>query len=309
MQNRALRDQPPQAGLSRTLVLSGETAAKWLTITFLREVLIMGVKTVVEIDLIGYSSVARMLEENFDAKVVAQFNQQIQGFVDAGLKTVQAERDEVVMATTGDGAILVFDDPCDAHHFGTAVHTTTQAHNSKRNEASAKRWFRIGMATGDLHQQPRPNGGQEIAGIVIANAVRMEAAARPGQIVADVATVAALPSELQDLYGADENVRGKRDEKFAARRCTVVPSPPAEDSRPTIESVLDLFDRLNPRDQLNRVMQLIRMPADFRPPDTLELFRRQDKVVDWATNGGDPSLAQLDTALKNLIQKQQSPRE
>lgn len=65
-------------------------------------------KTVIELDLKGYSDIARELEEHFSAEVVMQFNEQIQTFVDAGLKATETRREEAVMATTGDGAILVF---------------------------------------------------------------------------------------------------------------------------------------------------------------------------------------------------------
>jgi class 3 adenylate cyclase len=269
----------------------------------------MSTKTVVELDLVGYSDVCRTLEENLDTEVVARFNEQIQQFVDVGLTTVEAERERVVLATTGDGAIVAFDNPSDAHAFATAVLKATEAHNAKRTVASSQRWFRVGLATGDLYQQPRDGGGQVIAGTVIANAVRLEAAARPGQLVADAATFASLPTDVQALYGPEEMVPGKREERFAARRCTIVAYTAAQDSPPTIQSILDLFDRLNPRDQLDRVMLLIGMPPRHRPPDTLELFRRQDKIVDWSANGGDKSLTKLDAALKDLIRKQQPPRQ
>ena len=268
----------------------------------------MSTKTVVELDLVGYSDVCRMLEQNLDTEVVARFNEQIQKFVDAGLTAVEAERERVVMATTGDGAILAFDSSADAHSFATAVLRAAQAHNAERSVASSQRWFRIGAATGELYQPPRRGGGQEMAGTVIANAVRLEAAARPGQLVADAATFASLPAELQVLYGPEEMVRGKRDEQFAARRCTIIAYTGGEESRPTVQSILDLFDRLNPRDQVDRLMLLIGMPPQHRPPNTLELFRRQDKIVDWMASAGEPGLAKLDATLKDLIRRQQPPR-
>ena len=70
-------------------------------------------KTVVELDLVGYSDAFRALEENVGVEVVARFNDQIQGFVDAGLSAVGTQRARVVLATTGDGAILAFDRPGD----------------------------------------------------------------------------------------------------------------------------------------------------------------------------------------------------
>jgi class 3 adenylate cyclase len=267
----------------------------------------MNTRTVVELDLVGYSDLSRMLEENVGVQIVARLNDQIQGFVDTAVTAVGAERKQVVFATTGDGAILAFDDPAVAHNFAAEVHKAAQTHNAKRSVDSAQRWFRIGIATGELYQQPRSGGGQEIAGTVIATAVRLEAAARPGQILADAVSFASLPSDLQKLYGPEETVPGKRSEQFAARRCTVIPYAASEDSPASVQSVLDLFDRLTPRDQLGRLMLRIGMPEQFRPSDTLSLFHRQDAIVNWAASKGAAGLAELSAALKDLIRRQQFP--
>jgi class 3 adenylate cyclase len=263
-------------------------------------------KTVVELDLVGYSDTSRLLEENLGAALVAQFNDQIQEFVDFGLKAVKAKRNKVVMATPGDGAILVFEEPTHAHHFAVAVHKATQAHNADRKVASAKRWFRIGGATGELHNRPRAGGGQEIAGMVIATAVRLEAAARPGQFLIDDPTFNSLGKDLQVLYGPKETVSGKRKEKFAARRYTIVPLTDTE-AVPTILSALELFDRLNPRDQMETLMICLRMPQEHRPPDTLDVAHRRNKILDWAQGHGDEGLSKVAEVLNDLIRKQQSP--
>ena len=108
------------------------------------------VKTVVELDLAGYSDVARELEDHLSVAVVMSFNDQIQTFVDDGLKQVGVLRQDAVMAQPGDGAILVFDHPETAHKFATAVHNSCRTHNDARSTPSAKRWFRVGIATGEL---------------------------------------------------------------------------------------------------------------------------------------------------------------
>ncbi|MFL6313344.1 MAG: hypothetical protein ACJ71W_14680 [Terriglobales bacterium] len=264
----------------------------------------MSIKTLVELDLVGYSDVCRALEENLGAHVVAQFNSQIQEFVNTGLKAVHAARAQVVLATTGDGAILAFDRAVDSHHFAVAVHHATQAHNATRSTASSQRWFRIGAASGELFQQDGIDG-KEIAGTVIANAVRLETAAKPGQIVMDAATFALLPADIQGLYGEEEIVAGKRGERFPARRCSVIVHKNLEDSPPSPQGILDLFDRLNPRDQLERVMLLIGMPHQFRPANVLQLFRRQEGILDWAVDAGDATMKKLEKTLNDLVQKQQ----
>jgi pSer/pThr/pTyr-binding forkhead associated (FHA) protein/class 3 adenylate cyclase len=189
---------------------------------------IHAVKTILEVDMVGYSSIARMLEQNVSASAVAELNAQVQSFVDAGLRAAALPREGTVMATTGDGAILVFDRADQAHRFAAATHAAAKAHSAQRN-GSAKRRFRMGAATGTISLLKERPGGYEMAGITIANAVRLEAASRPGTLLIDVATYEALPTELQVVYQAEEVVRGKRDETFRARRCVM--DPDADDGR------------------------------------------------------------------------------
>lgn len=179
-------------------------------------------KTVIELDLKGYSDIARELEEHLSAEVVMQFNEQIQTFVDAGLKATESRREETVMATTGDGAIVVFDAPATGHRFAEMVHEACRVHNHGKSVLAARRWFRIGIATGDLVLETL-GATRKMAGSVIARAVRLEAAANIGEILADTDTYAALPREIQARYGAEERIAGKRDEKFPAHRCVIVP--------------------------------------------------------------------------------------
>ncbi|MGH8645652.1 MAG: adenylate/guanylate cyclase domain-containing protein [Gammaproteobacteria bacterium] len=179
-------------------------------------------KTVVELDLKGYSDIARELEEHFSAEIVMQFNEQIQAFVDAGLKATRSRREDTVVATTGDGAIVVFDAPATGHRFGEVVHEACQAHNHGKSAPAARRWFRIGIATGEVVLETL-GATRKMAGSVIARAVRLEAAANIGEILADTDTYAALPREIQAGYGAEERIAGKRDEVFTARRCVIVP--------------------------------------------------------------------------------------
>src|SRR5947207_16001838 len=134
----------------------------------------MSLKTIVELDLVGYSDITPAVE--IDPGVVARLNAQIQEFVDAALKSTGAEREQVVLKTTGDGAILAFDCSGDAHRFAVGVNRATQEYNAGRSVALSQRWFRIGMATGDLYRGSN-GAGQDIAGSVIAAAVRLEAVA------------------------------------------------------------------------------------------------------------------------------------
>ena len=53
-------------------------------------------------------------------------------------------------------------------------------------------------------------------------------------------------------------------------------------SAPTVESVFSLFERLNPRDQLDQIMLRLEMPAQFHPASSLRLDQREAEVVEWA---------------------------
>ncbi len=178
-------------------------------------------KTVVELDLKGYSDVARELEEHFSAELVMKFNDQIQSFFTNGLKLAGVAAEDAILATTGDGAILVFDSPPVAHIFAEAVHNASRLHNEQKTFDSAKRWFRIGIATGELAVD-YTSGIKKMAGSVVARAVRLEAACNVGEILVDSETYLGLSQEQQAHYGIEEQICGKRDEKFSGYRYAVI---------------------------------------------------------------------------------------
>ncbi len=198
----------------------------------------MNRKTVVELDLVGYGDTSRIVQENAGVDAVADLNKHIQGFIDTALTTIGAKREEVVLATTGDGAILAFENPNDAHSFAVEVHLATQKHNAGINNSSAHKWFRIGVATGDLYQETRSGSTKEVAGTVIATAVRLEGAARPGEVIADAETISFLSPNLRSLYGPKKKVKGKRIEEYSANRYSVVPEAGKKDFMPLLKLVL-----------------------------------------------------------------------
>jgi class 3 adenylate cyclase len=176
-------------------------------------------KTVLELDLASYSDIARVLEENLSVNAVKAFEDQVQSFVDDGLNHVGLSRKDVVLESAGDNAILVFDDATVMHQFVEAVQQAVTTHNRQKTVESAKRWFRMGAATGPvLLLQPE----RRIVGTTVARAVRLEAAAKNGQILVDPATFNLLRDGPKQQYGPEEIIAGKRDERFAARQCTFV---------------------------------------------------------------------------------------
>jgi serine/threonine protein kinase len=175
------------------------------------------VRTIVELDLKGYSDLARDLEQNLGVLVVARLNEQIQGFVEAGLSALDRPPHCAVLGTAGDNAFVVFERPEQAHRFARAFYAAVKAHNDSKTVESARRWFRLGAATGEICYTLR-DGRSSAAGMAISDAVRLEAAAQPGELLVDARTYAALPASMQAEYQDEETVPGKRKERFQARR-------------------------------------------------------------------------------------------
>jgi len=187
--------------------------------------------TVAVADMVGYSTLARMLEENMGAAAVADLNRQIQEFVRSALRHLDDPPGNYTkIAETGDGVILFFDSAHDAHVFAEQLHLNAAKHNRSRKEASAMRWFRIGISTGELDRDSIHKENDKYAGITIANAVRLESAAESGEIVMDLETFGILPRGDRISYGPETAVRGKREEVFIARRYKVVNSTHSQES-------------------------------------------------------------------------------
>jgi class 3 adenylate cyclase len=180
-------------------------------------------KTVLELDLVSYNDVARFLEEHLNVEAVKIFQDQIQGFVDHGLDAVGLRREDVVLGTSGDNAILIFDDAETMHRFADAVQSETLVYNNQKSIEAARRWFRMGAATGMVLILPSE---KQIVGTTISRSVRLEAAASKGQLLVDLPTFQSLPDELKKHYGAEESIQGKRQEIFQARRCTFIDLSP-----------------------------------------------------------------------------------
>lgn len=265
-------------------------------------------RTVLDLDMVGYSTVARAMDAGGDAEGVRALNARIQRFVDAGLRGVGRSREHTVMAETGDGAILVFDAPAEAHRFAAAMFAAL-APAAAGPAVPFAFHFRVGAATGRLVLERRP-GGYRMAGLVIAHAVRLQTAAGAGTLLVDQATFDALPRELQDRYSPEEVVRGKRDETFVARRCALGAAPAAPMPPPLAPAsavginrreVVELIAKISHSAKLDRLMFLLEMPVDAQPPLTLSHGDRQEQVLKWVTLPQGPGLARLVEEVRWLL--------
>jgi 3',5'-cyclic AMP phosphodiesterase CpdA len=290
-------------------------------------------RTVLELDLVGYSDVARLLDENLGPQTVTALNDQIQGFVDRGLAGLGLARDNTVMATTGDGAILVFERAEQAHRFAQAVHEVVRDHNAANTLPAAKRLFRMGAATGKIDLRLRRAGGFDLAGIKIADAVRFEAAGKPGELLIDLATHADLPEDLQRQYAPEEPIRGKRGETYRCRRCVmdlsaaaelkkIAPASKPEDAPADRSKLNEALDRLKnspgaerfqvlesmeklsqPPYAIDHLMIAIGMPQSERPSNVPSHGEKCTQVFQWAEARGEKGLEKLKSFVQYFLSK------
>jgi len=285
-------------------------------------------KFVVELDLVGYSTISDHLEQLLNSRGVDQFNEQIRAFINVGVTATAQKWDDVVLQTTGDGAILAFDSADHVHIFAAAVHQSTKEHNSKTTEPRSKRAFRIGAAFGELfvtgHGKER-----RFAGATISRAVRLESAASPGSILVDTSLFAKLSPELKPAYRTEEIVKGKRDETFVARRCIFYPevatdyskwfydvprsatvggaSPPSkppsppkriaesgdDDNQKNVRRVVyELMSKLR-RGELMDLIWMLEIPTAQQPSELLEAEIIAQKIRKWAEDNPDCGLDRL----------------
>jgi class 3 adenylate cyclase len=229
--------------------------------------------TIVEIDLVGYSTIARSLEESLDAEAVYGLNQSIQGLIDSALDKVGVSRANALVTNTGDGAILAIGNAETAHHFAVSLHHRSGEHNKTVKEPLSNRAFRVGIATGKVVSRIGPDGTRAFGGVTIANAVRLESRSNPGDITVDEATFLAFPAEVQRLY-TETRVAGKRKETFRAfRYCPIptekaglvgpAPSAPTPGKPADRRMALKMITGLYPEAQLDRLMYLQEIPINY----------------------------------------------
>jgi hypothetical protein len=169
----------------------------------------------------------------------------------------------------------------------------------------------MGAATGPIVLTARPDGGQDMAGITIANAVRLEGASRPGALLIDVPTFDGLSPSIAAAYPVEEVAAGKHGETFRARRCVfdsddggAAPPVAAKKAAGDIREILKLFGQLYPQDKLDTLMHLLNMPPQYQPSKVLNYAERRNAVLDWAKTPAGPGLPQLESDLRFVIENE-----
>ncbi|WP_370568016.1 pentapeptide repeat-containing protein [Fortiea sp. LEGE XX443] len=211
-------------------------------------------KTVVEIDLAGYSDIVKSMQQDYDVDAVPYLNKNIQRFIDDSLKEIDNSK-YIVQDKKGDNRVIFFDHANDAYKFAETVHRKTKLYNVSTNKKFAKRLFRIGAATGKFVMN---YDGENFTGYDIITAYRLEAKAEPGKcFIVDVETFNSLSRELQDKFDDEKTVFGKKrttvcgenvcdekEEEFQARSCKII-----------YDNLLECFEKLN-KEQKQLVYQI-----------------------------------------------------
>lgn len=170
----------------------------------------LGKRTLIKLDVVGYADIVKILEEKTNAKVTSLLNNKIQSFVTKALDIIDCGTG-LILKKEGDSALVCFQEACKAHDFARTVHEITTKDNIGKPE-SLKIVFRIGGATGELDLTTYD-------GYLNAIAYRLESKSEQGGILINREMFNELPSNMQSQYDIEEVVEGKRiSELFLARR-------------------------------------------------------------------------------------------
>lgn len=260
----------------------------------------MTIRTVVLVDLAGYSDLQRLFEESLGVSAARAFDAEIQRFIGAALTGAGGNVPDNVVMTTGDGAILSFKAADTALDFAARLHEGVGAHNRSVTEARAKRAFRVGAATGPLAIDKKTGAP---SGMTISRAARLEAKADLGGVLIDRVTYEAASPALRAAYRGPEDVPGKRDERFEAWRAQIDGAAQAPVARPLSHMQIVLLidsdmQRLTP-DRMAVLMILLAIPPGQRPPPLLILAEQGAMILKWAYD--NDRLADLADALRGLL--------
>lgn len=170
----------------------------------------LGKRTLVKLDVRGYSDIAKFIENLTDATSVSKLNARIRRVIEESLNQVGQQKGEILdRGAAGDSALVSFKVANDAHRFAKLVHQNSLKWNIEQ-AGKSEILFRIGCATGELDLDTHDGSLNTIA-------YRLEAQALTGGTLIDLQTYNELSPEFKKEYDNEEEVRGKRNETYYAR--------------------------------------------------------------------------------------------
>lgn len=172
-------------------------------------------RSVLAIDLIGYSDTAAKFVTTFGQEGLEMFEKRLMNIIETGIASTNRSLDEALIKRTGDGALLKFAAVASAVQCAVKIQLLSRKINLDSGVASFD--FRIGIATGELASDPQSG---EYSGITITRATRLESNCPSGSVLLDCETYEGLSGPLRLGIKGPSEVPGKRDEKFT---CYVLP--------------------------------------------------------------------------------------
>ena len=170
----------------------------------------LGRRTLVKLDVRGYSDIAKFIENLTDATSVSKLNARIRRLIQESLTQIGRQKGEILdRGAAGDSALVSFEAANDAHRFAKLVHQNSRKWNIEQ-AGKSEILFRIGCATGELDLLTNDGSLNTIA-------YRLESQAITGGTLIDLQTYNELSSEFQNEYDGEERIYGKRKEIYYAR--------------------------------------------------------------------------------------------
>lgn len=185
-----------------------------------------GFVSCVSLDLAQYGYHSKVLHNLVDAPGVFALNRKIQNEINSAIIEQDIPKEEVVVIDTGDGAIVVFTDnepdgktevANRAYKFSNAF-LKSIAEGNKQVDLEHELHFRVGVCSGIIVMERSQIRSGEITqcntgGVPLGKAVRLQSAARTGEIVICATTWGSLPAEIRSLFSEETPILGKAHEK------------------------------------------------------------------------------------------------
>jgi len=205
---------------------------------------LIGFVSCVSLDLAQYGAHARVVHNYTESPGVLDLNRRLQREVEVALKVAGVPLEEVIKIDTGDGAIVIFVTgqaegkkvvTDRAFRFSSAF-LNAIAKGNDQIDVENQLHFRIGICSGmvamDISRVRRSEITQcRAGGVAIGTAVRLQSAARTGEIVVCAATWKELCPETQDKFNTQQQICGKIHEKVPILAHSWQCTPPRPEER------------------------------------------------------------------------------
>jgi class 3 adenylate cyclase len=170
-------------------------------------------KAVVSVDLVRYRELVKLAHDTGGMDGARGLNRSIGNLITDSVAAIGISVKDTLVSIHGDEATLAFEAPLDAVEFAEQLHLRTDKANENMGMTQAYKYFRIGIALGEVSVTKTIVGervaGASVLGSTIVDAVQLREACLPGEVVISHDVWAVLPGDRQSTFGPSEEVPGK----------------------------------------------------------------------------------------------------